>query len=343
MESVKAGASSHPYERGMEIGTNRRVAEVMQRIIAVHDLRKGFWYPELYHDALKMEGKKDRLIWLKDRGNFFHGFLPSKYFKHSEGTSNAQQCSPTGKITEFKISMGVSPSDGLDGIFSNIALVDCSNICQIAQYQAIREEIGDEKFDVLFTGRLIIGDYMLNPRNPLMRFLLPCHEGKDFFAQMVKKKSQVINDPVIGQRDLNSEPDQIPIGARVVVQSVGNYTSKHPIGNSASFSVIHAGEGHYYAFGIATKAVPLSVIVEYLMNAYNKPRSGGEHLNEKTASWYEKNCLRFAAYSDSKIRDFRKEGGGFSPFSGKMLNEPLIDRIRKMPIAELSWEKLFSE
>ena len=177
---------------------------------------------------------------------------------------------------------------------------------------------------------------MLNPRNPLMRFLLPCHEGKDFFVQMVKKKSQVINDPVIGQRDLNSEPDQIPIGARVVIQSVDNYTSKHPLGNSASFSVIHAGEGHYYAFGIATKAVPLSVIVEYLMNAYNKPRSGGEHLDEKTANWYEKNCLRFAAYSDSQIRDFKKEGGGFSPFSGKMLNESLIDRIRNMPIAELS-------
>jgi hypothetical protein len=343
LESVKAGVSSHPYERAVEIGANRRVAEVVQRIIMDHDLRKGFWYPKQYHDALK-EGKKvGRLDWLKSRGHFFHGFLPPTYFRHSEGTSEAQNCSPTEKITEFKISKGVSPSGALDGIFSSFALVDCSNICQIAQYQAIREEIGDEKFDVLFTDRLIIGDYMPNPRNPLMRFLLPCHDGKDFFAQMVKKKSHVINDPIMGLRDLRSEPDQIPIGARVVIQNIDSYASKHPVGSSAGFNVINAGEGRYYAFGISIEAVPLSVIIEFLISAYNKPRSGSEHLDEKAADWYEKNCLRFAAYNDSQIRDFKKEGGGFSPFSGKRLNDSLIKSIKETAIAELSWEKLFSE
>jgi len=342
LESIKPGMVFHPYERVGEIGVNRRVAEVMQRIIIDHNLKKGFWYPEQYHDALKNKGEEGRLIWLKKRGHFFHGFLSPKYFRHSEGTSEPQKCSPTEKITEFKISEGVSPSVALDGIISSIALVDCSNVCQIAQYQAIREEIGDEKFDILFTGRLIIGDYMPNPRNPLMRFLLPCHDGKDFFAQMVKKKSHVINDPIMGLRDLRSEPDQIPIGARVVIQNIDSYASKHPVGSSAGFNVINAGEGRYYAFGISIEAVPLSAIIEFLISAYNKPRSGSEHLDEKAADWYEKNCLRFAAYNDSQIRDFKKEGGGFSPFSGKMLNDSLIKSIKETPIAELSWEKLFS-
>jgi len=43
------------------------------------------------------------------------------------------------------------------------------------------------------------------------------------------------------------------------------------------------------------------------------------------------------------LQNYAKEGGGVSPFSGKMLNDSLIKGIKEIAIAELSWEELFSE
>ncbi|MCB1110225.1 MAG: hypothetical protein KDK64_04535 [Chlamydiia bacterium] len=317
---------------------NHRVVDVMKMILERSSLSAGCWYPHAYYQALKEKGQNERLQWLQDRDYFFHGFLDVKFFRHTSGHAT----SPTGKLTEFEIQEGVKPSEAMDQIFKTLALVDCSNTCQMAQYQVIREAIGNEKFDHLFAGRLIIGDYM-NPKNPLRHFLRPCHDGSHKILLALKRfREGVINDPLLGERNLLQEPAVIPIGARVVFQNVGRYTSKHPVGPSAGFNVIYLGEDSYYAFGISSEPVTARAINTYLMKAFNAPPQAPEHLGPKATNWYNNNRYRFEPFAAAQVKDFSKENGGFSPLSGKALDKELIDWIINTPIEELSWEAVIS-
>jgi len=334
------GNSSGPstdFREMTDFSLNAQVTGIMQKILKNTSLQRGFWYPHQYHHKLQEKGSEaclERLNWLQKRGDFFHGYLSHSHFIH---THRADTGSPTEQITEFQIKESVLPSEAMDVIFSKIALVDCSNACQIAQYQTIRESIGDEKFNLLFQGRLIIGDY-LNPLNPLRYFLTPCHDGNHPQAQLCRELGIPIKDSALGTRHLRDELDSIPVGASVLFTNVDRYTKKHPIGSSAGFNVIYAGEDKYYAFRISQTAISSSAIFEYLINSFNAPPTEAEHLDAKSKNWYESHRSRFLHHVEDQVEDFLSEGGGRAPFSGKMLNEKLIQAIIEMDIGDLSWE-----
>jgi hypothetical protein len=313
------------------VAINAQVAAIMQEILQKNEQSNGFFYPDQYYYLIKKCSRRD---YLQERGDFFHGYLPHKLFFH---TDRSDLKSPTGKITEFKIQKGILPSVAMDAVMNQLALVDCCNMCQIAQYQAIRKAIGDEKFNLLFEGRLLIGDYK-NKDHPLHHFLLPCHDGDDPQIALYKKLGLTITDPTLGKRDLRNELDYIPVGARVFFTNVDRYLSKHLIGSSASFNVIYAGDNRYFAFGISTESVTADKIKDTLINAFNASATNGEHLNNQAKIWYGENRARFSSFKDDSIVNFEKEGGGFQPLSGKILNEKLIAEISQMDLKKLSWE-----
>lgn len=315
-----------------ELPPNRQVAKIMGELLQKKDKGNGFFYPDEYY--YKLDGFTKRRDWLQQRGDFFHGYLPHKLFIH---TNRPDLGSPTGKITEFQIRKDVLPSDAMDAVLKQLALVDCSNMCQIAQYQAIRKTIGDEKFNLLFKGRLLIGDYM-NKSHPLNPFLLPCHEGSHPTVKKIKSAGLTITDPLLSKRDIRNEPHHIPVGARVFFQNVDRYPSKHLVGHAASFNVIYAGGNRYYAFGISSEPVTADRIVEALITAFNSRATEGKHLNTHAKMWYDTNRCRFSSYEMDTIKDFGKEGGGLEPLSGKMLNEKLLQLIAEMDVGDLSWE-----
>lgn len=123
---------------------NDQVVAIMRDILQKTENHNGFFYPDQYYYLIKKCSRRD---YLQERGDFFHGYLPHKLFSY---TDHSDLNSPTGKITEFKIQKGILPSAAMDAVMNQLALVDCCNMCQIAQYQAIRKAIGDEKFNLLF-------------------------------------------------------------------------------------------------------------------------------------------------------------------------------------------------
>lgn len=310
---------------------NDQVVAIMRDILQKTENHNGFFYPEEYYYKIPSSSRRN---YLHERGDFFHGYLHHQFFSH---TDRSDLNSPTGKITEFKIQKGILPSVAMDAVMNQLALVDCCNMCQIAQYQTIREAIGDEKFNLLFEGRLLIGDYE-SKDHPLHHFLLPCHDGDDPQITLCKKVGLMIPDPTLGKRDLRNEIDYIPVGAHVFFTNVDRYPNKHLIGSYASFNVIYAGHKRYYAFGISTESVTADKIKEALINAFNASASEGEHLNSKAKIWYIENRDRFSSFKDDSIVNFEKEGGGFQPLSGKILNEKLIAEISQMDLKQLSWE-----
>ncbi|MCP5504432.1 MAG: hypothetical protein H7A41_04690 [Chlamydiales bacterium] len=344
-------ATGFTYQTNLELSIEDQVSDVvvqaMKFIVEGSQclLSKGCWYPVRYYEALG-EGNPQRRNTLQTNGNFFHGYLPGAFFSHSQLDSPARCASPTGKITEFVVKPRKSSSEALDAILTGLALVDCSNVCQIVHYVAIRTLIGSEKFDKLFQDRLMIGDYSSHPENPLMTFLVPCHDRNYPSVKAVMRPGLIVNDPIFGERSLSEEQGVIPVGARVIFTNIEHYTMKHSIGSSASMNVICVdntpGKELYYAYGISREPVSANQILTYLMESYNKAPSDGAHLNEPCQKWYRENRARYGHLSSDKvtIELFLQKRGGFEPFSGKALNTRLIKQIQKMDLEDLSWEAI---
>lgn len=336
MSAVSFAGIAVPAERIERKSVQNAVLDVMKRILQNDDLKTGFWYPHQYYEVLRKTGMNEKRIeWFRSRGHFFHGYLPHKFFQHTIDGNPAHKRSPTGKITDFEMIPSAIPSEAMDALFGELALIDCANACQIAMYQAIREVIGDEKFNRLFQGKIRIGDYE-NPAHPLNPFLISCHDGSHPLTKWVRSTE----DRAVGTRMLRNELSRIPVGARVVFTNVDHYGNKHPIGSSAAFNVIKAGEDEYYAFRISKDLVNEKEICNYLIQGFNNDCISADHLNDKTAQWYKTYSRQYADYVSLKVKDFEKEGGGLYPFSGKVLDEALIQEIAKLPLEKISWDAI---
>lgn len=123
-------------------------------------LNKGVFYANEYFGALEALSKqplaeatsqavKRRLESLTQSGAFFHGTAPSSHFRPEESAHSA-----TGKkiATYLLKDKSIKPSEALDTILNGSGLIflSCAEACQVAYYAALRNELGDEKFDILF-------------------------------------------------------------------------------------------------------------------------------------------------------------------------------------------------
>lgn len=118
-------------------------------------LNKGIFYANEYYSALKAVKAtsnvvKQRLKSLTKSGAFYHGTAPSSHFRPQEGFPR----SATGKapMTYLLKDKNIKASDALDTILNGSGLIflSCAEACQIAYYAALRNELGNEKFDILF-------------------------------------------------------------------------------------------------------------------------------------------------------------------------------------------------
>jgi len=126
------------------------VADSAQRIERYRQdsnlLNQGIFYGNEYFNALKELGQRKRLDFFVNKGSFYHGYVPSKYFKMIESSS-----SPSGYLGfRFIIKAGIKPSEALKALREGITFIGCGETCQIAWLEAIQDVLGVEKFNALY-------------------------------------------------------------------------------------------------------------------------------------------------------------------------------------------------
>ena len=110
-------------------------------------LNSGVFSANEYFKALKNQNQKTNLDYFLNKGSFYHGFASPKHFDMLRDPL----LSPTRiSFNHFVLKKGVTASAALDAMRQGLSFIGSGEICQIAHYEAIKDVLGTEKFDLLF-------------------------------------------------------------------------------------------------------------------------------------------------------------------------------------------------
>jgi hypothetical protein len=255
------------------------VARTVQEISADYEKRRlgsrndptllngGIWMANEYYHALQEAGKTaaSRLKFLTEKGYFYH-VLPPKQFENI-----LSKDAVSGYVlSSIALKKNCKPSEALSAIKTNLSLLDCSMVCQIGQYQAILEVLGEAKFNKLFSrdGKfpMVIGQYG-EKINSLCQGFLSGGSNKS---------------GIKGERPVN-------IGERHCFLNDEKYRERHSLmGDSQAMNVIpiHStpGKQKFVGFGLPGAGVSEEEIEQYLIDQYNQKPLDLEPLNDAIAS-----------------------------------------------------------
>ena len=284
----RLGAAAANHLKAMAADTEARMAGYKED---VQKLKAGVFYPNAYAMALHDKKNTAMFEWHRSRGNFFHGHAPVKSF-----SKVANRQIPSGSTPmEFSLKPGILPSAALDSFTTELSLLDCGASVMIAFHQALRSQLGSEKFDALFSAAgltpLRIGGnaYRHLPINALLR-LVP--EG----APLVR-------------------------GQMVHFKGIPSYPEKHINGEAANFNVICSdastpGSERFVGHGLRGDGVDLAGLNQVFVDEYNAAPIGWEIFDSKLAgsikaSYPASDLLQAQALATHQITrgEFEKLGG----------------------------------
>lgn len=208
-------------------------------------LNEGVFYPNEYYTALKAKGEKGKaqLEALVKTGDFVHSRAPWKYFTKVQSRQDATGFHPM----RFRMKAGILPTEALQQLRKGLSFLDCGAVCQIGHYEALREVLGDEKFNRIFSA---------DGPNP---FLIGTYES---------------DHPLICLQEQLSLDTQILKGQWVYFRNVSPYTQKHRIGDAQGYMTTCCdatpGQERYVTLGVPAGGLKREEIRERLRAAYNE-------------------------------------------------------------------------
>ncbi len=264
----------------------------------LHLLNSGLYYGNEYLEilldlqkkALSEKSKKAVDAQLKtftEHGFFFSGVAPEKYFKFVK-----DKRSPTGKATtQYLIkNKTISASDALDAVIirKELTFLDCTSVCNLSYYAALKNVLGKDKFDFLLASDgvtpLLIG--IDRPECPLIYLL-------DFNQKDVVK------------------------GVLVKFTGPSFYKLKHINGEAQNFCtlVLDPHNKKYIGFGLDPEGETFKDIEKDFLREYNADPVGMKGLTHEAAKKLEGNFdpLVLSQVNQKKndhmtMRQFRKNG-----------------------------------
>lgn len=259
----------------------------------ISDLGHGIFYPNSYFERLKAKGQTRRLEWLRERGHFYHGFAPKSHFTHLSSAT-----SPTKKeFMGYQLKPGKLPSESLKALRTGLTLLGCGEACQLAQYEALNEILGDDKFNALFAA---------DSSTPLsMGYNSPCNPLTCLMT--------IEDRPVVAKK--------LQPGMIVHIHNTIFYSSKHINGEAQGSNVIYIGDGKFLGLGHNPQGITLQEIKRDLIREYNKPNDLDtavvtEQVAQKILSSYTQEYLQFRQeLKHHTIQSFEANdiGGTFAP------------------------------
>jgi hypothetical protein len=130
---------------------SERLGQHMRELCEPRELKdNGLFYPHDYFEKLREGGQQPRLNWLRDRDAFFTGWAPTKQWELVELLPDVTMGHSNKFQYFFVLRQGVRPCDALDSLKGGPALLDCIGATQVALFSALRDSLGDEKFNRVF-------------------------------------------------------------------------------------------------------------------------------------------------------------------------------------------------
>ncbi len=220
-------------------------------------LATGPFYGNEYFKALQAKSQTARLKYFLEKGNFFHGFAPSTFFYMQP---DAQK--PTQLVaSRFLLKPGKKPSEALAAIRQGLSFIGCGETCQIGFYEAIREVLGTEKFDMLFaadspTPLIIHFDTKQGPLESLLVKTIPA--GKISKGQI----TPILNVDLYTIKHFNGE-------AQTYVALCCDDTPDHQL---------------FTTLGLPSEGMTLKEVSEKLMEEFNSTPMGMEIVTKEVAA-----------------------------------------------------------
>jgi hypothetical protein len=256
-------------------------------------LSSGIFYPPDYFTALKVKQQTARLDYLLSRDSFYNGYLNPKYFTLIENVHSSSGKQPLS----FVLKEDVDPVEALQSVLKGLSLIGCGEVCQLAQYAAILDIIGAEKFRVLFSASsatpLMLGSSLKD--NPIGRF-----------RTYIMKE-----DP---------KPTMIKKGDVVYFANVAAYVTKHLWGPAQGYNTICVDdsiEPRFTTLGLPSEGVTPRQMQAILIQDYNSPCTYLECLSQRTKTAFLDRMGPAAVSLSKQLKDsqisvesFEKQQGG---------------------------------
>lgn len=253
-------------------------------------LATGVFYGNEYALALQEKKETPRFNYLRDRGAFYHGFAPRAFF---EPVPCPKSASGFGAC-DFRLKPGQSPSAAIRSIGPRLALMDCSSTVDLAYCAALLEELGDEKFDVLFGSQATL---------PL----------RINFLQ--------VGNPIVPLVRLVPEQDPTARGQIASYDGIPQYALKHLNGEGGRFNVIIAdaedpGRERFVGLGLPNAGVDHEGLVQVFVDEYNAPPIGWDIFTDPLARAIKRTYPPFYLGAVEEMADDTLDRAGFQERGG---------------------------
>lgn len=285
-------------------------------------LNRGVYYPPEYYFALKKMNQTARIEAFLKKEFFYAGYLSAKFFTPFKAESSTTH--------SFSVKKGVLPSDALQNIFEGLCLMGCEQVVQAAEYAAIQEVLGAEKFNALFSAEgptpFIISVEAAGERSsPLSQLRVLIHKEKP-------------------------KPAEIQKGDSVYFANHTDYDAKHLGGTIPGHHTICIDDQpdgkKFAAFGLPPGGLTSKEIKEDLLKEFNREPESIEYLPERIRNYFgmvmQMAPPEFEAVKKKvwTMEQFTAESGG----TASLMHRLDVDKITRLANSSIKKScKLFME
>ena len=228
---------------------------------------------------------------------------------------------------------------------NKLVIGDCNMGCQIPQYGALLEVMGEKTFDMIFKDGLIIGDYEeVHGGNPLMLFCVKVYNVAHPQIQALQQAYNTSQFSLLDKERFEKlKTDPLVPGARVIFLNDKTYLQKHLIGDSPAYNMIVKEDNAYLGPGFSKEGISGDEVCKSLIEAYNYPPLDPEKvLNDKCYIWYQKQFKQHQSekYKTAQINKIQIRGYDHleTPLFMYKLNVDLIQEIMSLPLEKRTLE-----
>lgn len=215
----------------------------------------GIFYGNEYYKALETKNLQNRLNIFVEKGSFYHGYASPEHF------SMQKSASPTGILgNSFFLKKNVKPSVALEAMRQGISFIGCGEVCQIAYYEAIKQVLKTEKFNMLFSA---------NSSTPL------------------KIEFSAADNPINSLIKTVSSDEKLEKGQIVYIQNHPYYKAKHLNGEASGFTVICCddtpGQETFTTIGLSSDGMKHEGVNQTLLKEFNNRPIGMKIVTDEVA------------------------------------------------------------
>ena len=328
--SAIAGSSNQQEFALLRDQLGKSAAKAMYEMVSMSEeakqsksLDRGIWYPHEYAYALRDSGQQQRIAQFYRLNAFAWGYANQDYFS---APLNGRAWALVGRSDKL-------PAETVKAAMKGLSIIECGSACVIAQYKALLDVIGEEKFNKIFA------ESPINLR----------YDGQDakgdvqpmqYFVDFTDVAKAAARGAKAAIGELSKRP--VKVGQTVLILGVKDYQKKHFGGMDASYNLICSdetpGKQRFLGHGLPKEGATEEEVGILLAKGYNAEpdhvtRNRPEEHHLLPAEIKSRGCDSF---KNHKVKPKNASVVGYNAASPQDFKLKVIDAIVKAPLAEVS-------